>query len=50
MRPGIAGVWHVHSRQETLFDKWVEEDLLTSPTAGPCALGLQFLFAPPRSP
>ena len=27
MKPGITGLWQVRSRQETLFDKWVEDDL-----------------------
>ena len=27
MKPGITGLWQVRSRQETVFDKWVEDDL-----------------------
>ncbi|MGD8486129.1 MAG: sugar transferase [Chloroflexota bacterium] len=27
MKPGITGLWQVRSRRETLFDKWVEDDL-----------------------
>ena len=25
--PGITGLWQVRARHETLFDKWVEDDL-----------------------
>jgi len=27
MKPGITGLWQVRSRHETVFDKWVEDDL-----------------------
>jgi exopolysaccharide biosynthesis polyprenyl glycosylphosphotransferase len=27
MKPGITGLWQVRSRQETVFDRWVEDDL-----------------------